>query len=163
METQPSRLIRLPRGSTEWCIFVIFISGGALMGALALQEVLRQEPCALCLSQRIALCLVGITAVWSIFDDPNRRCYSIFMLIFTALGLLLVMRQLWIQWIPGADESCGPGLTYLLENAFPTSTIIEAMLLGTTDCTAYPFTPLASLLAFLLVAYGAFLQFRSAT
>ena len=142
----------------NWSIFVVFVSGGSLMAALALQEMLGQEPCALCLSQRITLALVGITALWSIFDDRERRCYSFFMLIFASMGLLLIFRQLWIQWIPGAGESCGPGLSYLLENEFPASTVVRAMLTGTTDCTAYPFTPLASLFAFILVSVGAFKQ-----
>lgn len=132
------------------------------MAALALQEVLGQEPCALCLSQRIALALVGITAVWSFLDDPNRRCYQIFMLLFTGLGVALIARQLWIQWVPGADQACGPGLSYLIENEFPASTLIRAMLVGTSDCAADPFIPLASLFAFALVGYGTIQQWRDA-
>ena len=162
MATNPSELIRVPQGSSEWNIFVIFISGGSLMAALALQEVLGLEPCALCLTQRVALALVGITAVWSFLDNPNRRCYQVFMLLFTALGLVLIARQLWILWIPGADQTCGPGLNYLIENEFPASTLIRAMLLGTSDCAEDPFTPLASLLAFVLVGYGAVQQWREA-
>lgn len=132
------------------------------MAALALQEVLGLEPCALCLSQRIALALVGITAVWSFLGDPNRRCYQIFMLLFTGLGLVLIARQLWIVWVPGADQTCGPGLNYLIENEFPASTLIRAMIVGTNDCAADFFTPLASLLAFALVGYGVIQQWRDA-
>ena len=156
-----TELIRLPSNATQWGIFVIFISGGSLMAALGLQEVLNQEPCALCLTQRIALCLVGITAVWSMYDNPSRRCYHVFMLIFTGLGLLLIFRQFWIMWVPGADQSCGPGLSYLIENEFPASTLVRAMIVGTTDCGAHPFTPLASLLAFLLVGFGTIKQWLS--
>ena len=161
MATAETKLIRLPASYREWCIFVVFISGGSLLGALGLQEVLGQEPCALCLSQRIALALVGITAFWSMLDSKSRRCYPIYMLIFASLGLILIFRQLWIMWVPGADEACGASLAYLVEFDFPASDIVRAMLLGTADCTEHPFTPLASLLAFALVTFGSVNQFRS--
>jgi len=151
----------MPESARDWCTFVIFIAGGSLMGALALQEVLGQEPCALCLSQRIALALVGLTAVWAMFDSSQRKCYPIFALAFSGLGLIFIFRQLWIQWVPGADESCGAGLSYLLANDFPASDIVRAMLLGTADCTEHPFTPLASLLAFALVSFGLVKQLQA--
>jgi protein dithiol:quinone oxidoreductase len=145
-----------------------FIGCISLLGVGAyLQFVESLEPCPLCISQRIAILLVGIVFLIAAIHNPNASGIKIYALLgaLSALGgAAISIRHIWIQHLP-ADKvpECGPGLGYVFEN-FPLSDTIKLMLSGSGDCAKVDWTLLGvsipewTLLAFLALATLSLLQ-----
>ncbi|MBL79589.1 MAG: disulfide bond formation protein B [Nitrosomonadaceae bacterium] len=81
-------------------LLLIFIICANVIGyALYLQLVINLLPCPLCIAQRIAYWLIGLTALFYFIHYPQNLCqkiYSIFMVIFSLLGLLLALHHSWL-------------------------------------------------------------------
>ncbi|HLA39165.1 MAG TPA: disulfide bond formation protein B, partial [Candidatus Glassbacteria bacterium] len=107
-----------------------FKSARALYAALAavcigllgfgyyLQYFAGQEPCPLCIFQRIAyfvVACVGLVGAIHAPKGPGRLGYSGTILLSALVGLAIAGRQVWLQHLP-ADKvpECGPGLDYML-------------------------------------------------
>ena len=109
-----------------------------LMGAgLYLQYIEHQEPCPMCILQRIAyialIVLFGIAAV----HGPRRKgaaLYSASIALVAAAGAAIAARQVWLQQLP-ADQvpACGPGLDYMMRK-FPLYDVLQKVLAGSGEC-----------------------------
>jgi disulfide bond formation protein DsbB len=115
-----------------------FIVCAALLGfALYLQYVLHEDPCPLCILQRIAF--MGMMAVFvaGALHGPARRgavVYSTLAFTVALVGGSIAARQVWLQSLP-ADQvpACGPGLEYMLDR-FPLGKALEKILAGSGEC-----------------------------
>ena len=91
-------------------LLLIFLSCTGVIGfALYLQLVINLLPCPLCIAQRIAYWLVGLTALFACIHDPRdlgRKIYCSFIAIFSLIGLLFALRHSWLIRYPEAFE-CG--------------------------------------------------------
>ena len=139
-------------------LLAFLLCAGGMGAALYLEHVLDQEPCPLCIVQRIMLIGFGVVGLLGALHNPQalgRRIYSSFALLFALGGAATAGRQIWLQTIP-ADElpSCLPSLDYMLQ-AFPLQDIIRVVLHGTASCAEVNWTlfglsiPELSLLAFI--------------
>jgi len=154
--------------NSEFWSFCILALAAALLGsALFLEHVMGEQPCPLCMMQRIWVMLIGLIACISIAHNPRLRIYPLLTALAACIGAGFSLRQLWLQSLP-ADQvpACGPGLDYMLD-AFPLSEVLKAMTSGTGDCAQiHPFLglplPLWSLGGFLVFLVLAVLQWRSA-
>ena len=113
------------------------VCAGLLAFALYLQYVEHQEPCPLCILQRVAF--IAMMAVFAVaaLHGPARRgavVYSSVLLIFALAGAAVAGRQVWLQMLP-ADKvpACGPGLEYMLER-FPLTKALERIFAGSGEC-----------------------------
>jgi disulfide bond formation protein DsbB len=113
------------------------ICAGLLAFALYLQYVEHQEPCPLCILQRVAF--IAMMAVFAVaaLHGPARRgavVYSSILLIFALAGAAVAGRQVWLQMLP-ADKvpACGPGLEYMLER-FPLTQALQKIFAGSGEC-----------------------------
>jgi len=95
------------------------------------------DPCPLCIFQRA--CLVGVAGLCflGLIVRPKKMGSKILALgvtIFSALGLALAGRQVWLQHLP-ADKvpECGPDLAFMLE-AFPFMEMLQTVLRGSGEC-----------------------------
>lgn len=121
--------------------FLLFIVCASLMAfAFFLEHVKELEPCPLCMSQRLAVILVGFFALAAAAHNPaaiGRKIYAILIMLASGGGIALASRQLWLQSLP-EDEipACGPGLSYIVENMeyFPMQEVLTMMVSGTGDC-----------------------------
>ena len=120
---------------------VFFLAGGICVGLLSfslfLQHVKDLDPCPLCISQRVAILILGIVALSAAGHNPGClgfRIYSFLVSLFGAVGVALAARQIWIQHIP-PDEvpSCMPDIGYLVD-ILPFAELVEIMLTGTGGC-----------------------------
>ena len=110
---------------------------GAMAYAIYLQFFHGLEPCALCIFQRLAYSAYAIISIIALIHHPRgwgARVYS-FLLLFPAIaGILIALRQVWIQSLP-LDQvpACGPGLNFLLQefSMMKVATIVWA---GSSDC-----------------------------
>jgi len=77
---------------------------------LWLQGELRLEPCPLCVIQRIAFILVGVTAAVATMIGPTRRwavrLFSALTGLFSLGGLVVALRHVWLNHFPDAF-GCG--------------------------------------------------------
>jgi len=150
-----------------------FISGfafctAALATAAWFQFVKDLEPCPLCISQRLAILLVGIIFLLAAVHNPadkGRRIYAFMGFIAALMGAAVSIRHVWLQNLPPEEvPDCGPGLEYVLEY-FPVADIINLMLNGTGECAEVLWTflglsiPAWTLVAFFLLAAVSVLQF----
>ena len=132
----------------------------ALVGyALYLQHGQGEEPCPLCIFQR--LCYIGFGAVCLVaaLHGPARagaRGYGGFLLVFAGTGAALAGRQVWLQSLPkDRVPQCGPPLEYMLDR-LPFAQVIEKVLKGSGECAEVGWTFLGlsiagwSLLCFML-------------
>ncbi|HEY9446188.1 MAG TPA: disulfide bond formation protein B [Burkholderiales bacterium] len=109
-----------------------------LMGAgLYLQYIEHQEPCPMCILQRIAyialIVLFGIAAM----HGPRRTgaaVYSTLIVLAAAAGAAVAARQVWLQHLPKDQvPACGPGLEYMMRK-FPLYETLQKVLAGSGEC-----------------------------
>ena len=110
---------------------------GLIAIALILQHIVELKPCALCITQRIFVILVGVIALVAFFHNPQGlglRIYAALGAVFAIIGGGFSSRHLWLQNLPeGQGPACGPGLQYLLEN-FPLMDALDLLLRGDGNC-----------------------------
>jgi disulfide bond formation protein DsbB len=113
------------------------ICAGLLAFALYLQYVEHQDPCPLCILQRVAF-----TAMMAVFlvgglHGPRRRgaiVYSTLLFVIAGVGGAIAGRQVWLQHLPPSQvPACGPGLEYMLEQ-FPLGQALQKIFAGSGEC-----------------------------
>ena len=131
--------------SARWLYLAgALVIAGLFGAALYLQYVLHQEPCSLCMVQRL-----------------------VFIAMLALGGAGVASRHIWIQHLPKDEASaCGPGLDYMLEN-FPVSEVWKELMHGSGECAEKGWTFLAlgipewSLVWYVLLgAWAVLLAFR---
>ncbi|MBI5005819.1 MAG: disulfide bond formation protein B [Nitrosomonadales bacterium] len=130
--------------SRRWLYLLGALTVAALYGsALYLQYVLRQDPCPLCMVQRVIFIAIGIAFFIAGLHNAGRigsRIYSVLIALFAVGGVAVAARHIWIQHLP-KDEvpGCGPGLEYMLQN-FPMAEVWQELLHGSGECAAKGWT-----------------------
>jgi disulfide bond formation protein DsbB len=112
---------------------LIFLACAGLLGyAIYLQLIKNLLPCPLCVVQRIAYCLVGMAALMAFLQRPRafgQKIYSGWILIASAAGGMVALRQAWLVRYPEAFE-CGISPEEAFLNALPLArwwpTVFEA-------------------------------------
>jgi disulfide bond formation protein DsbB len=132
-----------------------------------LQFVENLEPCPLCISQRIAILLLGLLFLIAAIHNPAPKGIKIYSILGTLAALgggSISARHVWIQHLPPNEvPECSPGLEYVFQN-FPLADTIKLMLNGTGECAKVDWTLLGmsipewTLLAFLGLAALSLLQ-----
>lgn len=110
---------------------------GLLGSALYLQYVEQQEPCPLCILQRLAFVAMMIVFAVATLHGPARRgtiVYSTLLVIVAGAGAAIAGRQVWLQMLPAHQvPACGPGLEYMLER-FPLAQAMQKIFAGSGEC-----------------------------
>ncbi len=133
-------------------------------GLIYFQHLLGLNPCALCITQRVFICAVGLVALLAFIVNPNKTGRR----IFAAVGVLLAVggsyfsgRQVWLQNLPeDQGPACGPTFEYLLQN-FPLMDALRVMLRGDGNCAEVVWQFLGlSIPAWTLVAFAGLAAFN---
>lgn len=116
-----------------------------LIGSIALLAVayfyfelqLGLDPCPLCMFQRACLFGVSVFCLLGILLKPKKfgsKLIALFISLFSALGLMIAGRQVWLQHLP-ADlvPECGPDLAFMMD-VFPLMEMIQTVLQGSGEC-----------------------------
>ena len=95
-------------------------------------------PCLLCIIQRVCFLGCGSLFLWGALVQGGRGKGRIFIptlgVGFSAMGMLVATRQLWLQYSPIASEgTCGPDIGYL-SKTLPFSEILIRALQGDGQC-----------------------------
>ena len=122
----------------SWLYLAGFLFASGLMGfGLYLQYVKHQDPCPLCMVQRVIF--IAILAVFLIAatHGPKRigeRIYAALITLLSILGVAVAARHIWIQHLPKDQvPACGPGLDYMLET-MPMSNVLKSLMHGSGEC-----------------------------
>jgi disulfide bond formation protein DsbB len=111
--------------------------------ALYLQYVLRQDPCPLCMVQRVIFIAIGVLFFIAALHNAKRvgaKVYSVLIALVALGGVGVALRHIWIQHLP-ADQvpACGPGLDFMLKH-FPMSEVWQELMHGSGECAAKGWT-----------------------
>jgi len=102
-----------------------------------LQYVDGQEPCPLCMVQRLAFFVVGAVFLAGALHGPQRMgtiTYGVSAFVFAAFGAAVAARHVWLQHLPKhLVPECGPGLDYMLKK-FPLADVLSKVLKGSGEC-----------------------------
>jgi len=158
--------------SSRWLYLAGVISVSGLMGfGLFLQYVMHQDPCPLCMVQRVIF--IGILLLFGLatLQGPQRmgeRVYAVLISVLSLTGVGVASRHIWIQHLPKDQvPACGPGLDYML-NTFPMSEVLKELMHGSGECATKGWTfltlgiPEWSLLCYLaLGGWAVLIAFRT--
>ena len=128
------------------CLLAILFFGSLFVAATVLIQI---SACSLCMTQRLFMAAGVLTIAISLLHDRVPWAYVIVSGLFFTGGIAVALRQLWIQYVPGAAANCGPGIDFLIANEYPMSSVIRTMLMGSGDCAAPSLIPLLALCGFL--------------
>lgn len=153
---------------TARTLFVLgFLASCALLAtALYLQYVLEQEPCPLCIFQRLFVMALGGVALIGALHNPRttgRRVYATLLGLLALGGGGVAARQVWLQHLPKDQvPECGPGLDYMLET-FPLRDTLGMVLRGSGECAEVGWTLLGfSIAEWMLAVFAGYLLYALA-
>ncbi|MFZ2540784.1 MAG: disulfide bond formation protein B [Gallionella sp.] len=110
---------------------------GLLAFALFLQYVKHQDPCPLCMVQRVVFIAILAVFVLATLHGPERmgeRIYATLIVLLSLSGVAVAGRHIWIQNLPRDQvPSCGPGLDYMLET-MPMANVWKELMHGSGEC-----------------------------
>jgi len=113
------------------------ICAGLLGFAYYLQYVEGQDPCPLCMVQRVAFFVLGAVFLLAALHGPARRgrlIYGLTAFVIAGLGASVAARHVWLQNLPKhLVPSCGPDLAYMLKR-FPLLDTLTTVLKGSGEC-----------------------------
>ncbi len=105
--------------------------------ALYLQYVHKEDPCPLCILQRVAIMGMGVVFLVAALHAPRGiglRLYSALAMLIGAAGAAVAARHVWLQNLPkDRVPECGPGLDFMLQQ-FPMSQVFSLVLRGSGEC-----------------------------
>ena len=143
---------------------------GLIAFALYLQHQLGEDPCALCIFQRVAVMALGMIFLIAGLHNPGargNRAYAALALVATLAGGGIAARHVWLQHLPKDQvPECGPGLSYLMETQ-PWLRVFQNVLQGSGECAEVGWTflrlsiPEWTMICFVLFAIMAIFQFRN--
>lgn len=92
---------------------LILILSGVLLSAFGVQLILKEEPCPLCMLQRIGMIAVGAAAALNIWFGVKMSHYAL-ALISSLFGGLVALRQISLHVCPGFSQFGIPVLGFSL-------------------------------------------------
>lgn len=102
------------------------------------QFVMGEDPCPMCIFQRIAFIGMALFFLAGAIHGPRgggRKAYAVLVAMAALVGAGIAIRHLWLQMNPPDPllAGCGPGLAYMLD-AFPLHDAIRKAFTGSGDC-----------------------------
>src|SRR4051812_30353431 len=98
------------------------LCAGLLAYALYLQYYEYQDPCPLCILQRVIYIGLMLLFLLAGLHGPRRTgayIYTTLQMVVAATGIAVASRHVWLQHLPKDQvPQCGPGLSYMLDR-FP--------------------------------------------
>lgn len=131
-------LVLWQRISNRWLYLAGALFASSLMGfGLYLQYVKHQDPCPLCMVQRVIFIAILVMFALAAMHGPHRigqHIYAGLIALLALTGIGVAARHIWIQNLPPDQvPACGPGLDYMLET-MPMSDVLKQLMHGSGEC-----------------------------
>jgi protein dithiol:quinone oxidoreductase len=130
--------------SRRWLYLAgVLVIGGLFGVVLYVQHVLHEEPCPLCMVQRLIYIAMLVFFAMAALHNPGKsgaRIYGVLLVLLALVGIGVASRHIWLRHLP-IDQvpACGPGLDYLLQN-FPMAEVWQELMHGSGECAAKGWT-----------------------
>lgn len=119
------------------------VIAGLMAFAFYLQYVKHQDPCPLCMVQRVIFIGMLVLFVLAALQGPQQRgarVYAGLLSLLALAGVGVAGRHIWLQHLPPDQvPACGPGLDYMLET-LPMADVLKQVLHGSGECAAKGWT-----------------------
>lgn len=160
--------------SNRWLYLAGTLFPAGLIGfALYLQYVKHQDPCPLCMVQRLIFIALAVIFLIAVLHGPKRtgeRVYAALIVLLSVTGVGVASRHIWIQHLPKDQvPACGPGLDYMLDT-MPLSGVLKQLMHGSGECAEKGWTfltlgiPEWSLLCYIVLGvWGVMIAVRKRT
>lgn len=130
--------------SNRWLYLAGALFTSGLMGfALYLQYIKHEDPCPLCMVQRVIFIAILAVFAAAVLHGPKRkgeRVYAALVSLLSLSGIAVAARHIWIQNLPKDQvPACGPGLDYMLET-MPLANVLKQLMHGSGECAAKGWT-----------------------
>ncbi len=130
--------------SNRWLYLAgVLVVSGLFGAALYLQYVMHEEPCPLCMVQRVIFIAILVVFALAALHGPKRigeRVYAALIVLLSLSGVGVASRHIWLQHLPKDQvPACGPGLDYMLET-MPLSNVLKQLMHGSGECAAKGWT-----------------------
>ena len=126
-----------------WFFLVSVFCGGLLGFALYVQYELFEEPCPLCILQRLAFVWIGLVALAAAIHNPGRTgrfLYATLLILGGVAGIAVAGRHVWLQNLPPEQvPECGMGLNYMLDT-MPFGEVLSQVFHGSGECAQIGWT-----------------------
>ena len=126
------------------------VCAGLIGSALYLQYYEYQDPCPLCLLQRVVYIVLMALFLLAALHGPGRvgaTVYGGLLFVVAAIGAVIATRHVWLQHLPkDRVPECGPGLEFMLRK-FPLTQALEKVLTGSGECAEAGWTLLGLTIA----------------
>jgi disulfide bond formation protein DsbB len=113
------------------------VCAGLIAFALYLQYYENQDPCPLCLLQRLVYIALMAVFLVAAIHGPGRAgamVYGGLLLITAGIGAAIAARHVWLQYLPPEQvPECGPGLEFTLRK-YPLFQALEKIFAGSGQC-----------------------------
>jgi disulfide bond formation protein DsbB len=113
------------------------VCAGLIACALYLQYYQGQEPCPLCIFQRVVYTALAAVFLVGALHGPARTgalVYGGALVLVAAVGAAIAGRHVWLQHLPrDRVPECGPGLDYIMRK-YSAPQILEKVLRGSGEC-----------------------------
>ncbi len=124
----------------RWLYLAGALTVAAMFGAaLYLQYVLHEEPCPLCMIQRVIFIVIGVLFFIAAVHNAKQigaKVYSTLIALVALGGIAVASRHIWLQHLPKDQvPACGPGLDYMLQH-FPMAEVWQELMHGSGECAA---------------------------
>lgn len=121
-----------------------FLACAGLLGfAYYLQYYQGEDPCPLCILQRVAFMALGVIFLVAAVHGPGRTgsmVYGGLLVAAGSVGAAIAARHVWLQNLPkDRIPECGPGLEYMLKK-LPLTQALEKILTGSGECAEVGWT-----------------------
>jgi disulfide bond formation protein DsbB len=135
---QPHPEDKQMKSGLRWLFLLGFLAPAGLVGfAIYIQQVDYLMPCPLCVVQRIAYWLVGLTSLVAFLHNPSttgRRIYAGSIGLFALGGAVVAARHAYLLRYPQSIE-CGISPEEKFLNALPLAKWWPTMFQAAGDCT----------------------------
>jgi disulfide bond formation protein DsbB len=113
------------------------VCAGLIGFAYYLQYFEGQDPCPLCIVQRVLFFALAVLFLIAALHGPARTgamVYGGLLTVTAGLGAAVAARHVWLQYLPpDRVPECGPGLDYLLRK-YSGPEVLARILKGSGEC-----------------------------
>jgi protein dithiol:quinone oxidoreductase len=120
-----------------------FACAGLIGFAYYLQYWQGEEPCPLCIFQRVVFFVLTALFLAAALHGPARvgaAVYGGLLVVAAGIGAAIAGRHVWLQNLPPEQVPvCGPGLDLMLSR-YPLTEVLQRVLAGTGECAEVGWT-----------------------
>ncbi len=108
-------MMALPTSARAAFALIALAAAGLVGAGLVIGELMRLNPCPLCIFQRVLYLLIAFWALCGVIIPGPRRTWGLLIVATSLGGMATAIYQTWMQLYPDLAVQCGYGEMNLIE------------------------------------------------